>query len=104
MKTLMLITTLLLTGCISNGAGESAYTVKPIKTNDGKVICCDVNVNNTKDYDKLDMKFTIGADGTIEFQLKEDGVNASDPAAVAAQNNAKLIDTVSKLVPVSTGN
>lgn len=87
-------------GCLSNG-GESAYNVKPIETNTGKIICCDVTVNNTKDYDKLKMKLVIGADGTIEFQLDEDGVDASTPAMIQAENNAKLLDAVKGIIPAA---
>jgi len=100
-KTLLAIaitSSLSLSGCLSTG-GESAYTVKPLEVSGGKIICCDVQVNNTKDYDKLKMKFSIKADGTISFELSESGVSASDPAMVQAENNAKLLDAVTSIIP-----
>lgn len=96
---MVVMASLLLSGCITTGSGESAYTVKPIELSSGKIICCDVNVNNTKDYDKLKMKLVIGADGTIEFELNEDGVSASNPALIQAENNAKLLDAVTSIIP-----
>lgn len=93
---LAVILALGLSACIST-SGESAYTVKPIELNSGKIICCDVEVSNTKDYEKLDMTFKISKEGDIEFKLIEDGVDASTPASVAAASNAKLADSVSAL-------
>ena len=100
MKIITIVLLLLLNGCLST-SGESAYTVKPIELESGKIICCDVRVNNTKDYDKLKMKLVIAKDGTINFELNEDGVSASDPAAVQAENNAKLLDATLKLIPLT---
>lgn len=97
---MVVMASLFLSGCISTGSGESAYTVKPIELSSGKIICCDVNVNNTKDYDKLKMKFVIAADGSIKFELDEDGVDASTPAMIQAENNAKLLQAVSDIIPV----
>lgn len=87
------IASLSLSACISTG-GKSAYTVKPIVLEDGKVICCNVDVNNTKDYDKLKMKFSLKPDGTINFTLDEDGVDASTPATIQAQQNKVLVETL----------
>lgn len=88
----------MLVGCLSNG-GESAYTVKPVELPNGSIICCDVQVNNTKDYKKLKMKFVIKADGSINFELNEDGVDASTPAMVQSENNAKLLDAIASIIP-----
>ena len=93
---------LALSGCLSNGAGETAYTVEPIPTNEG-LVCCKVDVKNTKNYDKFKFKLVKQADGSMTVELTEDGVNASDPAAVQAENNSKLLDAVTKLIPVGGG-
>lgn len=97
---LSITASLSLTGCLStSNSGESAYNVKPIETNTGKIICCDVTVNNTKDYDKLKLKLVIGKDGTINFELNEDGVDASTPSMIQAENNSKLLDAVTSIIP-----
>lgn len=80
-------------------SGESAYTIKPIEISNGEVVCCEVVVNNTKDYDKFKFNLEKKPDGTISVSLDEKGVSASDPAAVAASNNAKLLDAVTAIIP-----
>ena len=94
-----LIASLSLSGCMMT-SGTTEYSIEPIVTNDGKVICCKANIYNTKDYDKLKVRLTKNVDGSMTITLDEDGVSASDPAAVAAQNNAKLIDAVTVLIPL----
>lgn len=88
-----------LSGCMITG-GETAYTVEPIAVGGGGVICCKVTVNNTKDYDKLKFRLDKRTDGSISVSLDESGVSASDPAAVASANQAKLLDAVMGLIPV----
>lgn len=80
-------------------SGKTAYTIEPIKIGDNDVVCCKVTVNNSKDYDKLKFNLEKKPDGTIKVSLEESGVSASDPAAVAAANQSKLIDAVTAIVP-----
>ena len=94
-----LLIAFILSGCSSIG-GQSAYTVKPFEKSDGSLACCVVEVNNTKDYDRLDMTFTITKDGAIKFKLIEDGVDSSTPASIAAQKDAIIIESLLKRVPL----
>lgn len=93
---------LALSGCISTGAGETAYTVEPVELAGGPV-CCKIDVKNTKNYDKFKFKYVKTVDGGMTVELTEQGVNASDPAAVQAENNSKLLDAVTKLIPITGG-
>jgi len=89
---------LTLTGCIST-SGETEYSLKPMETSNGELVCCEAHVYNTKDYEKLKFKFTKNADGSMTVTLDETGVSASDPAMVQAENNAKLLDAVTSIIP-----
>lgn len=89
---------LTLTGCIST-SGETEYSLKPMETSGGELVCCEAHVFNTKDYKKLKFKFTKNADGSMTVTLDEEGVSASDPAMVQAENNAKLLDAVTSIIP-----
>jgi len=88
-----------LSACVMT-SGTTEYSLEPIVTDTGDVICCKANVYNSKDYDKLKFRLTKNADGSMTVTLDEEGVSATDPAAVAAENNAKLIDTVTQLIPM----
>lgn len=87
-----------LSGCALTG-GKTAYTIEPIKVGSGEVVCCKVTINNSKDYDRLKFNLEKKPDGTIKVSLDESGVSASDPAAIAAANQSKLIDAVAAIVP-----
>jgi len=93
---------LLLSGCqmLSGVMGQTEYTVEPIVLADGTVVCCKVNVFNSKDYENFKFKLKKNVDGTIEVTLDEKGVNASDPATVNAQNQGKMLDTITGLLPL----
>lgn len=98
MKKLLLVSmAVALTGC-GLTAGKSDYTVQPIVLDDGRVICCAVDVHNSKDYENFKATIEKTADGSIKVILDEQGVNASTPAAVSAQNNSKLIDALTSAV------
>lgn len=102
MKYLTFIIVLLsLTGCVSMGVTE--YELEPVVKPDGSVICCKATVYNSKDYDALKFKFKIAKDGTIEAVLDEKGVNSTDPAAIGAENNGKMLDAINKLIPLTGG-
>ena len=99
-KLITLITIILLSGCSSLGLnlGISEYSIEPVILADGST-SWKALVYNSKDYDSL--KFTIekGKDGTIKVTLDEKGVSATDPATVAAQNQAKMLDVFNRLIP-----
>ncbi len=97
MKVVFMIFVPLLSGCALT-AGETAYTVEPVETAAG-LVCCKVNVKNTKNYDKFKFKLIKQADGGMTVELTEEGVSASDPAAVQAENNNKLLDVVTSIIP-----
>lgn len=87
-----------LTGCVMT-SGTTEYSLKPMETSSGELVCCEATVYNTKDYDKLKFKFVKNADGSMTVTLDEDGVSASTPAMIQSENNAKLLDAVTKLIP-----
>ncbi len=91
--------TALLPGCALTG-GTAAYTLEPVAVGGGNVVCCKVTIHNSKDYDKFKFEIEKKPDGTIIVSLDERGVSSSDPAAVASENQSKLIDAVTKLIPV----
>lgn len=94
----MLIMATFLSGCLLT-SGQTEYTLKPVVVG-GETVCCEATVYNTKDYEALQFKYTKNADGSMSVTLDEVGVSASDPAAVAAQNNSKLLDAVTSLIPI----
>ena len=91
-KIYLALIALLITAC----SGTSAYTVKPIII-DGKKYCCELDVNNSKDIDSIDASFEQKADGSIKLVVKQKGVKTN--AAVAAENQGKLLDAVTSIIP-----
>ena len=92
-----------MSGCsVLNQSGVTEYTLTPIKTESGEVVCCEATVFNSKDYEKLRFVLKKNPDGTIEVELDESGVSASDPVQIQTQNNAKLLDAVTSIIPVVT--
>lgn len=101
MKTATLLVLIFMTiGCASMGVTE--YELEPVVKPDGSVICCKATVYNSKDYDNLKFKFKIATDGSIEAVLDEKGVNSTDPAAIGAENNGKMLDAINQLLPKVT--
>ncbi len=98
----LLALTLLTSGCMLT-SGQTEYSLKPIETTSGELVCCEARVYNTKDYDKLKFKFTKKADGSMTVTLDEDGVSASTPSMVQAENNSKLLDAVTAILPKTGG-
>ncbi len=84
---------ILLTGC----AGRAAYEAEPIEVA-GKVVCCKISVYNNKDIDLVEVKYESKADGSTSLHVKEKGVKTN--AAVAAENQAKLLNIVTSILPV----
>ena len=89
----------LLSGCSLMG-GQAVYEVEPIITGTGKVVCCKVKVNNTKDIDLVTVNFEVDKDGAVKMSVKEKGVNASDPASVMAEANKSMVDSMLRMIPV----
>ena len=98
---IVILTTL--SGCVSI-TGETDYTLEPMKLPSGEVVCCKAHIRNSKDYDKLQFKMVKKPDGTIEVELVEKGVSASDPATVNAENQQKLLDIMTKVIPTKVNN
>ena len=63
---------LALPGC----ASVAEYSVKPIKSTDGTVTCCELSVKNNKDVDKLRAVIRKSGDD-FYVELEEHGVKAS---------------------------
>lgn len=101
MRFSILLLIVLLSGCTSMGVTE--YELEPIIKPDGSLVCCKATVYNSKDYDQLKFKFKVGKDGNVEVSLDEKGVNSSDPAAIGAENNGKMLDAINKLIPLTGG-
>ena len=99
MKLLLIsLLAIVLSGCMLT-SGQTEYSLKPIEKSNGEMVCCEAHVYNTKDYENLKFKFTKNADGSMTVTLDESGVSASNPNAVQAQNNAKLLEAVTSIIP-----
>tara|TARA_R110000744_G_scaffold55770_4_gene117878 strand:+ start:640 stop:954 length:315 start_codon:yes stop_codon:yes gene_type:complete len=92
---------LVISGCQLTG-GQAAYEAEPIEMNSGEIVCCKITVNNTKNIDLVEVNFEKSADGSVKLSVKEKGVNASDPAAVMAETNKNILESL--LNKVVTGN
>ena len=100
MRILIILLTVSLSGCsLLSTSGNSDYTVEPFVTDSGKVICCKAIIHNSKNYDAFKFSLTTNPDGTITVTLDESGVDASDPARVNAENQGKLLDAMTSLLP-----
>lgn len=97
MKTMLALLFLaLLTGCASlNNAGTASYRVKPMELSNGTTICCDITIDNGKEYISLDARVIKHGDN-YEVFLSERGVAAFDGqriASVVSFESAKLVST-----------
>ena len=100
MKLVIVPLALLLSGCqLLTTAGRADYTVEPFITDSGKVICCKAVIHNSKNYSKFKFSFKTNPDGSVDLTLDEKGVSASDPARVSAENQSKLLDALTTLLP-----
>jgi hypothetical protein len=97
---LILVLLASLSGCGLFRSGITEYSLKPIENSKGEMVCCEATVYNSKDYDKLKFKFSKNADGSMTVNLDEDGVSASSPSQVQAENNSKLLDAVTSIIPI----
>jgi len=88
-----LLLLIVLCGC----AGQAAYEIEPIETNSGKIICCKATVHNTKDIDLVELDFETNPNGKTKLSVKEKGVKTN--AAIAAENQSKLLDAVTAIIP-----
>lgn len=96
----MILLLTLLTGCIST-SGTTEYALKPIENSKGEMVCCEATVYNSKDYEKLKFVFKKNAKGEMEVTLDEKGVDASTPQMIQSENNSKLLEAVTRLIPLT---
>lgn len=74
---------LALSGCASlQHAGTASYSMKPVLVND-KLVCCEVTINNGKQYARLDATLTKTGDD-YAVTLSERGVEAFRGQEIAA--------------------
>ena len=92
----MIIVLFALSACQLTG-GQTDYTLEPIVLG-GETVCCKVHVLNSKDYESLKFKLVKSKDGTMQVELYEQGVSASDPAAVMSTNQGKTLDVLKELI------
>ena len=96
---LIMVMTILInaSGCswIESDAGKARYTYT-VTLADGTEHMIDLK--NAKDIGLISAKVTRLDDGTVEVELIEQGVNASSPMAVMAEQNAKMLEAVLPLL------
>ncbi len=95
MKKLLILGIFTLQSCAMI-AGRADYTVSPIVLDNGKIICCEVKVSNSKDIGNVSVEFNADGKGGIAFKLVEQDVNSSTPAAVAADTTKQAIEALTK--------
>lgn len=89
------IVSLSLIGCASlNQAGTASYSMKPVLIND-KLVCCEVMINNGKQYASLDATL-IKAGDDYTVMLSERGVEAFRGQGIAAGATKSLASTAAK--------
>lgn len=85
---LVMVALLGMTGCASlNHAGTASYSMKPVLVND-KLVCCEVTINNGKEFALLDATVIKRGDD-YEVRLHEEGVAAFDGQHLASDTAAK---------------
>jgi len=92
---------MMLAGCSTltpSNMGKVDYKLSPIVLNDGKVICCQAELFNTKNYDNLYFSLVRGEDGSMTAILKEGGVDSTNPAIVGAEANRVMAESIQKLI------
>lgn len=85
-----------------NQAGQAQYSLTYQIDEKGNYLP-NVTVFDSKSRDQLKLKFTKNADGSVEFELTEDAVKATEGQALAAQAQAAKLDALKKaleLLPV----
>ena len=96
MKHLLLLSLLILPGCF---VGTSHYVVRPFELDSGQVICCEAEIYNTKDVQSAVVMFEKTPDGGLKVEVDQQGVSASNPAMLQAENNARLLELAAKVIP-----
>lgn len=92
----ILLSVLLLGGCsfIESDAGKAHYRYK-ITMTDGTVH--EIDLQNAKDIGLISATLTYG---DMNVELIEEGVNASSPMSVMAEQNGRLIEKLIDMTPV----
>ena len=95
MKILIIVLITVLSGCswIESFAGKSRYTYTRIDPDGTKHI---IDLKNAKDIGLVSATLIYGE---VRVELIEEGVSASGPMTVMAENNRLLLDAVLNKVP-----
>ena len=101
MKQLFLIALIIgISGCTSlNNAGVASYQVKPMELSNGKVVCCDIIINNGKEYSSLEAHVIKHGDN-YEVHLNEVGIFAFEGQKIVA---GVATETIKKAGSVAGG-
>lgn len=96
-KVAVLCVALSVTGCqLMQPAGVAEYTVEPFRLSDGSLVCCKVEVYNSKDIGAVAIDFKkTGND--YEVNVTESTVDASSPMGIQAETNATIANTLSNV-------
>ena len=103
MKKLLLIVVVVLAGCSSlQNAGMVEYSIKPIVTAQGDVICCEAVVRNGKEYGQLKAKVKKTG-GDYEVTLEETGVAAFQGQQISSDALKGIVDAAVKAALAGAG-
>ena len=73
MRNFLLIPLILLVGCTTlDNAGTSSYRIKPMELSNGSLVCCDVQLNNGKEYASFEARMIKHGD---DYEVYVHGVN-----------------------------
>lgn len=98
-KLMFSVIPVILTGCsMMNPAGIADYTLEPIVTSSGQVICCQAKIYNSKNVGEVSLMIHVRNDGTVEASLEEKGVDSVGPAAAAAASQVETMKMMNTLV------
>jgi len=100
MKWTACVLTLFLSACSTFDGGRAHYTMSPIITESGEVICCAVDIKNTKNIGRVKARGLRMPDGTYELILEEDGVDASSPMSVMLEQQKAQTELLQSIVPL----
>ena len=81
MKSFVLVSVLLLTGCV----GHSSYVVRPYTDPlTGQMVCCEATVSSSRDVGSVTVHAVRQPDGSYTLDFSEQDVSASKPVAAQA--------------------
>lgn len=101
-KFLIAACTLILNACTFTSAGMASYSIRPFNDGAGKTVCCEVKVENGKEYATLHAKVKkVGEDWEVE--LDEVGVAAFKGQELTTGVVTAVADAVVKAMTLSPG-